>query len=146
MKEKSNLLNKILTVVFAVLIVAAIAAIVWLAVVPEKGERFSEFYILGPNGKAADYPSDVQAGSAATVTVGIVNHEHEAAAYHVLVENDNITIGQADNITLSDGQKWEEPVNFTPTKAGDNQTIDFLLYKNEGANPYLSLKLWVNVK
>lgn len=140
------MLNKILTVVFAVLIVAAIAAIVWLAVVPEKGDRFSEFYILGANGKAADYPNDVQVGSAATVIVGIVSHEHEPAAYHVLVETDNATIGQADNITLVDGQKWEEQINFTPTKAGDNQTIEFLLYKNDQANPYLSLKLWVNVK
>jgi uncharacterized membrane protein len=140
------LLNKILTIVFAVLIVAATAAIIWLAVVPEKGDCFSEFYILGADGKAANYPRDVQAGGAATVIVGIVNHEHEPASYHVLVETDNITIGQADNITLADGQKWEEPVNFTPTKAGDNQTIDFLLYKNEQANPDLSLNLWVNVK
>jgi uncharacterized membrane protein len=140
------LLNKILTVVFAVLIVATIAAIVWLAVVPEKGERFSEFYILGADGKAADYPSDVQAGSAATVTVGIVDREHEPTAYHVLVETDNTTIGQADNITLADGQKWEQPVSFTPTKAADNQTIEFFLYKNEQVAPYLSLRLWVNVK
>jgi uncharacterized membrane protein len=140
------LLNKILTVVFAVLIVAAITAIVWLAIVPEKGERFSEFYILGADGKADNYPHDVQAESAATVIAGIVNREHEPASYHVLVETDNITIGQADNITLVDGQKWEEPVTFTPTKAGDNQTIEFLLYKNEQVAPYLSLNLWVNVK
>ena len=140
------MLNKILTIVFAVLIVAAITAIVWLAIVPEKGDRFSEFYILGPDGKAADYPSDVQAGSAASVVAGIVNREHEPASYHVLVETDNTTIGQADNITLADGQKWEQPVNFTPAKTGDNQTIEFFLYKNEQVAPYLSLNLWVNVK
>ncbi len=140
------MLNKILTVVFAVLIVAAIAAIVWLAIVPEKGDRFSEFYILGPDGKADNYPHDVKAGRAATVIVGVVNHEHEPASYHVLAETDNTTIGEADNITLADGQKWEEPVNFTPKKAADNQTIEFFLYKTGQAAPYLSLNLWVNVK
>ena len=129
------MLNKILTVVFAVLIVAAIAAIVWLAIVPEKGDRFSEFYILGADGKADDYPSDVKAGRAATVIVGIVNREHEPVSYHVLVETDNTTIGQAGPIQLADGQKWEQPVNFTPKKAADNQTIEFFLYKNDQAQP-----------
>lgn len=146
MKEKSNLLIKILTAAFAILIVATIAAIVWLAIVPEKNERFTEFYILGSTGKADDYPSDVRAASAATAIVGIVNREHEPTSYHLLVEIDNTTIGQADTINLADGQKWEKPVNFVPIKKGDSQKVKFLLYKNKQTDPYLSLSLWINVK
>ncbi len=59
-------------------------------------------------------------------------------SYRVLLENDNTTIGQTESINLADGQKWEEPVNFTLTKAGDNQTVEFLLYKNDQpAHTYL---------
>ncbi len=146
MKKSSILLIKISTIVFAILIVATIAAIVWLAVSPEKGERFTEYYMLGSGGKADDYPSDIQAGRAATVIIGIVNREHEPASYHVLAQIDNSTVGQVDTINLSDGQKWEQPVNFTPTKAGNSQKVKFMLYKNEQIDPYLSLNLWINVK
>jgi len=142
----NKLLNKILTVVFAVLIVAAIAAIVWLAIVPEKGDSFSEFYILGPNSKASDYPKEIPAGKAAAVLVGIVNREHHLVSYNIVVETDNVTIGHMESIKLEDGQKWEQNVSFVPLRIGDNQKVDFLLYKNEDIMHYLSLNLWVDVK
>jgi len=38
-------------------------------------EPFTEFYILGPEGKADNYPTDYVLGENGTVIVGIVNHE-----------------------------------------------------------------------
>jgi uncharacterized membrane protein len=37
-------------------------------------------------------------------------------------------------------------VGFTPHKAGDNQKLEFVLYKQGEDKPYRSLYLWVDVK
>lgn len=44
-------------------------------------ESFTEFYVLGPGGKAEGYPSEAKAGENATVILGVVNHEGEDTAY-----------------------------------------------------------------
>ncbi len=41
------------------------------------GERFTEFYILGLEGKADNYPDELTVGEEGRVILGIVNHEHE---------------------------------------------------------------------
>jgi uncharacterized membrane protein len=47
---------------------------------------------------------------------------------------------------LANGQKWEQQVSFMLTKVGVNQKVEFLLYKDEGTNAYLSLNLRIDVK
>lgn len=37
-------------------------------------------------------------------------------------------------------------VTITPNKAGTNQKVEFLLYKGEGSEPYLTLRLWLDVQ
>jgi len=49
----------------------------YVIAVPKVGERFTEFYILGLNGKAMDYPSELKLGEGGKVIVGIANREHE---------------------------------------------------------------------
>jgi len=50
-------------------------------------------------------------------------------------------------VTLTDGEKWEERMNFVPDRVGDYQKLGFNLYKNESSQPYLKpLRLWINVK
>jgi len=36
--------------------------IVYVIVTPKQGEKFTEFYILGPEGMADDYPTDLAVG------------------------------------------------------------------------------------
>ena len=60
--EKSRL-DKALTVILIITIFLSIAALVYVIVTPKQGEKFTEFYILGPGGKAYDYPTSVQAGN-----------------------------------------------------------------------------------
>lgn len=121
-------------------------AIVWLAVVPEKGDSFTEFYILGLDGKATGYPKTLKVGDAGAVIVGIVNREHESVTYQLSVKAGDTVINRTGPITLANEQKWEQPVSFIPTKVGDHQKVEFLLYKDEGTNAYLSLNLWIDVK
>ena len=86
-------------------------------------------------------------GEEGRLIVGIVNREHETVSYRVEVRIDRVRNNEVQPIVLAKEQKWEEVVSFTPNRAGDNQKVEFLLYKNGQSEPYLEpLYLWVNVK
>ncbi|MDD3493076.1 MAG: DUF1616 domain-containing protein [Candidatus Thermoplasmatota archaeon] len=78
-------LDRALTLGLAISIVAAGALLVYVIVTPQAGESFTEFYILGPEGRADNYPTNLTAGEAGRVLVGIANHEHRAVNYTVEV-------------------------------------------------------------
>jgi uncharacterized membrane protein len=67
----------------------------YIIVTPEPIMKFTEFYILGPGGKAEDYPTSVQAGNRSTVVVGVVNHESMPVNYTMRISLNNTSIGVA---------------------------------------------------
>ena len=105
-------LNKTLNVILIIAIIGALGTLIYTVAVPKVGEKFTEFYILGINGQAADYPTDfnlklnaqssklevtgVQYGSTALpvtekwgrITLGIVNHEQQDTSYTVGMQID----------------------------------------------------------
>ena len=108
--------------------------------------RFTEFYIMGLEGKAEGYPRDVREGEAATVILGIVNREHEDVNYWVEVVINGVKNTQIGPISLTQDGKWEQVVSFFPRDTRDDQKVEFFLYRNDGSKPYLKLHLWINVK
>jgi len=42
-------------------------------------------------------------------------------------------------------EKWESPFTFKIIKKGENQKLEFLLYKNQVTEAYRSLHLWISV-
>jgi uncharacterized membrane protein len=54
--EGSRRIDRILTVVLTIAILAAVTLTIYVIAVPKEGERFTEFFILGEKQKAADYP------------------------------------------------------------------------------------------
>jgi len=59
---------------------------------------------------------------------------------------DGESVGQMGPILLSDDEEWEDSVPIVPTKAGSDQRVEFLLHKNGGTEPYLTLHLMLNVR
>ena len=118
---------KTLMVVTAAVLVIVVSATVYVALVPQDEEGFTEFYITGPQAMAADYPSNLTVGENGNVTLGIVNHEHGSVNYEVVVKSNNRTLDQW-NVTVAKGAKLEIPYQFTGTSAGKKE-IKFLLYK-----------------
>ena len=112
---------------------------------PKIGEKFTEFYILGPEGKAADYPSELKIGETGMVMVGIINHEQGGISYHVEIRSDGTLIGELGSVILYNDEEWEQKVTFTPVTAGENQKIEFLLFREGDSEPYNQLHLRVNV-
>ncbi len=137
--------DKILTIILILSIVASIIMLIYVIVTPKQGEKFTEFYILGDNGKAEGYPTRLEAGKTSSVIVGITNQEYRLINYTLNISIENQTLNTMQ-VTLMHNSTWEERVLFTPEKTGDNLKLEFLLYKEENFTlPYRDLHLWVNV-
>lgn len=161
--EKSRL-DKALTVILIITILLSIAALIYVIVTPKQGEKFTEFYILGPGGKAYDYPTSVREGNRSTVIVGVVNHEYSLVNYTMSISLNNTPSNNSTsedsfrnslpyiypikrmNLTLAHNATWERPVSYVLNHTGDRQKLEFLLYKEGNfTGPYRDLHLWVNV-
>jgi uncharacterized membrane protein len=89
--------DRALTVILVLAILSSVIALVYVVAVPRDGEHFSEFYVLGPGGKATDYPSNLTVNQAGQVILGIANHEYQTVTYTIEVWLSNATY--ADNAT-----------------------------------------------
>ena len=128
-----------------VAIIGAIGMLVYATQSPRVEERFTEFYILGPEGKAENYPRVLVLGERAEVTIGIVNHEQEITDYNVQIVISGQEVEEVGVITLAPEGKWEQQVSFAPTEVGENQLVEFKLYKGSDSNAYHVLHLWIDV-
>ncbi len=142
--EQQSRLDRILTVILVVSILASIAMLIYVIVTPKIGERFTEFYILGKSGKAEGYPTSLKANESGIVIIGIVNHEYEQVNYtlEAKLEGDLLF---ADKATLEHNATFEKPYNIVPGKNGTNMKLEFLLYRENNSTPYRDLHLWLNV-
>ncbi|MFQ6051859.1 MAG: DUF1616 domain-containing protein [Candidatus Hydrothermarchaeota archaeon] len=144
-KPKSKV-DKILTIFLIISIFLAVCMLAYVIVTPKKGERFTEFYILGPNGSAKNYPTELKLGDSGKVILGIVNHEYETINYTLRIKLSNETLIEK-TLRLDHNETFEEPIIFTPNKKGKDLKLEFLLYKeNNFTEPYRETHLWINVE
>ena len=142
-----SVLDKVLLVIIIAAILGAIGMLGYVLTTPKKtGERFTEFYILGSQGKADNYATELRLGEEGGVIVGIVNRELRKVSYRL-----EVTINQTRNVklyplVLEHGEKWEEEVSFTPTEIGDNQKVEFWLYEEGETYVKEQLCLWISVR
>jgi len=54
-------------------------------------------------------------------------------------------VGGVATITLADEEEWEQKVSFAPLGVGEEQKVEFWLYKGNENTPYHTLNLWVDV-
>ncbi len=89
--------DRTLTVILVLAILSSVFALGYVIAVPRDGEHFTEFYVLGPGGKATDYPSNLTVNQSGPVILGIANHEYRTVTYTIEVWLSNATY--ADNTT-----------------------------------------------
>ncbi len=138
--------NKLLSVVLVIAILGALGMLGYMAATPRGEEEFTEFYILGLEGEAADYPKELNPEETGVVLVGIINHEQETKGYRVEVISAGKLIGQLESVTLQDEQEFENKLYFSPVVTGVKMKVEFLLFKEGESEPYRSLHLWIDVK
>ena len=118
----------------------------YIMATPKAEETFTEFYILGPEGEAQNYPRVLNLGDEAKMFVGIINHEGKDVVYRV-----EVLIGDKKSVVIEpilviDDQKWEGEVALVPEEVGEDQKVEFLLFINDAVEPYLEpLHLFIDV-
>jgi len=139
-----NFLDKGLSIILIASIIGSSATLAYVVVRPRTGEKFTEFYLLGPNGTALDYPIYLKVGEEGKVIIGIVNHEYENVTYRLEV-NFNGSLIYERRVFLIESKKWENPFTFKAINKGENQKLELLLYKDQHGEAYRILHLWVSV-
>jgi len=131
-----------LSILLIIVLILAISATVYIIIKPIPGEKFTEFYILGPDGTASNYPTNLTAGQQGKVIIGVVNHEYTTLNYQLVVKMNNNTL-KNETISLQNNEKREIVFNFTANPIGQDK-LEFLLYKlPDSQNVYRSLHLWI---
>jgi len=137
--------DKVLAWILILSIVMAMGMMIFVITTPKIGEKFTEFYILGPKGKADNYPTDLKYGSNVDVLVGVVNHEYTRVNYTVKVALDTEILNET-TFYLDHNTTWENYISFVPDKEGSEMELEFWLFKDDDlVSPYRDLHMWVNV-
>jgi uncharacterized membrane protein len=148
LKEVTGALDKTLIIVLILILSTSLVATIYLLAMPYSGQRYTELYVLGPDGKAQDYPSQLRLGENKSVIVGVTNREQRAVQY-TLVTTLNGTAGSStistEKFGLTNDQNWEKTEVIQPDLTGTNLKLSFLLYANDDASPIQQTHLWLNV-
>ena len=89
----------------------------------------------------------MELGEKAGITIGIINHEYKTVSYIIELTVNGEKYSRFGPVTLLNEEKFEQDIIFTPEIAGQDQKIEFFLYKNGEAEPYMEpLRLWIDVK
>ena len=158
--KADNTFDRVLPILLILAILGAAGTLAYTVAKPKVGERFTEFYLLGVNGRADRYPKlfTYSGGQVTSVTydegesdvvvsetygrivLAIVNREHHEETYRVEVlcngQRLSLRIGDATldelgPIVLQHEEKWEQEIGFAPSGLGDGQKIELLLYMND---------------
>ncbi|MDH7593182.1 MAG: DUF1616 domain-containing protein [Methanomicrobiales archaeon] len=166
----SGRLDLALSMLLVASIIAAIATTAYVIAVPKEGEKFTEFYILGVRGKAADYPGEVIIGREYPLIIGIGNHEYRNVTYTVEIHLMNVTFDVNEStpalhaselldsfrVTVAHNTTEEKRWNLSVQRTGYNR-VEFLLFNeslpDEGRRgmdridaAYRDLHLWVEIR
>ncbi|MCL0049369.1 DUF1616 domain-containing protein [Dehalococcoidia bacterium] len=148
--RQESRLDRALSIVLILAIVGAIGTLGYVIASPRVGERFTEFYILGLEGKAEGYPTELTVGEEGRVILGITNREHEIMGYEVKIKVDGVLQRRIGPVELEHEESWREQVGFVPQEPGEDQKVQFVLYKirtlGTEDEPSLTLHLWIDVK
>lgn len=138
--------DKVLSIALIAAILFAVGSICYVVAMPKVGEKFTEFYILGLDGKAEGYPRELEEGEKGEVIVGVVNHEYQKQKYFIEVKMDDVVLPREGPIGLEHEKKWESTMTFSYPRTRENLKVEFLLYREGDEEPYRSLHLWVDVQ
>ncbi len=109
------------------------------------GETFTEFYVLGPSGKAEGYPRRLLVGEPSSVIVGVINHEGHTARYRVEIQAGVDRLTSDGPFALADGEKREDRFALVLHRPATQVKVEFVLSMEGAVEPYRRLHLWVDV-
>ncbi|MGB0385511.1 MAG: DUF1616 domain-containing protein [Ardenticatenaceae bacterium] len=134
------------------LLLATLIYTAWVFLVPSSDEFTTEFYILGPQGIAQNFPREAIPGEELSVTMGIINRERSEHTYRVEVwaidpwqTERRELLSEIEQGVLSENNREESPITWSMPWAGKDQKVEFLLFIDDDPEPYRELRLWLDV-
>lgn len=140
-----NSLDKIIKVVLIAILIIAVLSVIYLVVIHNPGQNYTEFYIVDSNHNTSGFANNLSVGQTGEIFVGIQNQEHETTNYTVEIKKDGRLLDKY-NKTLDNHERNETPFYFKADKVGQQQELELELYKNNITNPYRTLLFKYNVK
>jgi uncharacterized membrane protein len=141
--------NLTLAVVFASVLLACIGATAYIILNPVPADSFTELFLLGPDGRADNYPKALVVGENKTIIASVENHEHADTWYDLAVTYNNSTtekIAYLEHFLLEDNGTWQKPFVIQPDIPGNRVKIGFQIYLNgDMSTPYRECHIWMNV-
>ncbi len=110
--ENYDIIDKALVIATVGLLIASGGLAYHIATTPRTGERFTEFYVLGENGKADDYPTDLGVNESGHVILGAVNREHKEMEY--------VLVTRMASTDLNSSEDLDDKVEST----GENESVE----------------------
>jgi uncharacterized membrane protein len=148
-QTKTPAFHKILYIILTLVIIGA--AVISVYVFNNSQEKYTEFYLLGPNGMAEDYPQSLTINQPGNIILIVTNHENEDTGYIIkfIPEDCIVLINGVEqyelDFSLVNNQQMSYQVTFTFKKPGDAKKLEFDLYKNNENIIYLSTYIKVKV-
>lgn len=145
--------NRIVYAILALILTTACLTAISIVALPQPAEFFTEFYVLGQEGRPEDYPRQAVPGESLQVTMGINNHERSGQSYWVEVwvqdpldATRRQQVGTFGVYELAVGESITAPLAWQMPWAGEDQQVEFLLFASGEEGVYRELRLWVDVE
>lgn len=130
------------------IVMAVLLGVPALAVALRPAEEFTEFYVLGSEGKLESYPTELAPGETFMLTFGVANHEGKPMTYqlHFPFDQANETVLTPE---IATGESWEADLELVAPEgdAGAARTrLPFELRRPGDNEPYRLLHLFVRIE
>jgi uncharacterized membrane protein len=143
--------QRMMLIMAGALVIALVSA-AWIFLVPSENQYMTEFYMLGPEGLAENYPREATIGQVQKVTIGVTNHENSMMEYSFDVwqvdpsdQNHRQLVGYVPAFLTNIGETIQWDQSWQAAWAGQDQKFEFNLYINRILDPYRQLVLWMNI-
>lgn len=141
--RKNDWTDYFLSAVLGLVFITAVGTTVLVIVLPKENSYYTDFFLLGPDGKAFDYPQEITPGQDYPIFIGVGNHEKRNVTYIIEIWNMNATFDTATNntqiismdpkdrfsFTIGENETTIIPYSMSVSKTGYNR-VAFLLFNN----------------
>ncbi len=141
--QSQDRVNRLLYQVMGVAFLIAGIAALSLIVIPPPSQHLTEFYLIGREGQAEDYPRVVSEGQPMEIQPVIVNDEGAARNYLIQVLHRDQIIAESPMIELADNESAAVPLILNISNLRIPERIEIHLYQPPDLTNSLQLNLWL---
>lgn len=126
--------DRVITTTLIVLIIISGSIGIYLYKYYHENEKYTEFYILGPDKKISDYPRNIYVNEEKIVFIGINNKEYKEVNYEIMIFlNSKVNLKEVDNFNniqlspnsaflykenIKHNEEFQSPIYFKINQSG----------------------------